>query len=253
MELAVKIDVFEGPLDLLLHLIDKNKVDIIDIPIALITDQYMAYIADMKVDKMNIMSEFVEMAATLISIKTRMLLPKQKDENDELIDPRQELMEQLLEYKKYKLMAESLRSKRLEAGQVFFKKMTIPKEVASFIPKPDPDELLENLDFSMLYTIFQQMMKRNTEKIDPIRSKFGTIKKETFNIHDKIEYILNLRKTRKSFNFGDLLKETTSKSEMIATFLAILELMKISKIIVIQRNVFHDIDIEFIDELQVVV
>jgi len=252
MELAVKIDVFEGPLDLLLHLIDKNKVAIIDIPIALITDQYMAYIADMEVDKMDIMSEFVEMAATLISIKTRMLLPKQKDENDELIDPRQELMEQLLEYKKYKLMAESLRTKRLEAGQVFFKKATIPKEVAFFIPKPDPDELLKDLDFSMLYTIFQQMMKRNTEKIDPIRSKFGTIKKEIFNIHDKIEYILNLRKTMKSFSFGDLLKETTSKSEMIATFLAILELMKISKIIVIQRNVFHDIDIEFIDELKVV-
>ena len=253
MKLDVKIDVFEGPLDLLLHLLDKNKVEITDIPIALITDQYLVYIDHMEVDKMDIMSEFVEMAATLISIKTRMLLPQKKDENDEVIDPRQELMEQLLEYKKYKLMAESLKDRQLDAGQVFFKKATIPNEVASFIPKPDPDELLKDLDFSMLYTIFQQMMKRNTEKIDPIRSKFGTIKKESFNIHDKMEEILRLRETRKRFSFRELLEETTSKSELIATFLAILELMKVSKIIVIQRNVFHDIDVEFMEEDKVMI
>ena len=128
MELAIKIDVFEGPLDLLLHLIDKNKVTITDIPIALITDQYMEYVAVMEVNKMDIMSEFIEMAATLISIKTRMLLPQKKDENDELIDPREELMEQLLEYKKYKLMAQSLKNKQVDTGQVFLKRLQFLKK-----------------------------------------------------------------------------------------------------------------------------
>ena len=186
------------------------------------------------------------MAATLISIKTRMLLPQKKDENDEVIDPRQELMEQLLEYKKYKLMADELRDRQLDAGQVFFKKASIPDEVKSFVPKADPDELLKDVEFSMLYTIFQQMMRRNKDKIDPIRSQFGTIKKETFTIQDKMDEIDKLRETVKKVSFRGLLKEAASKSEMIATFLAILELMKVSKIKVIQRNVFHEIDIEFI-------
>lgn len=246
MELAVKIDVFEGPLDLLLHLIDKNKVEITDIPIALITDQYMEYIELMENDRMEVMSEFIEMAATLISIKTRMLLPQKKDENDEVIDPRQELMEQLLEYKKYKLMADELRNKQLDAGQVFFKKSSIPDEVKAFVPKADPDELLKDVEFSMLYTIFQQMMRRNKDKIDPIRSQFGTIKKESFTVHDKMAEIDKLRDTMKKVSFRDLLKEASTKPEMIATFLAILELMKVSKIKVVQRNVFHEIDIEFI-------
>ncbi len=232
-------------MDLLLHLIDKNKVTITDIPIALITDQYLDYIDCMEQNRMDVMSEFVEMAATLISIKTRMLLPHKKDENDEVIDPRKELMEQLLEYKKYKLMAEELRDKQKDAGQVVFKKPSIPDEVASFVPKADPDELLKDLDFSILYNIFQQMMKKNKDKIDPIRSQFGTIKKESFTVHDKMDEILEMKSRKKRFSFRDLLEKISSKSEMIATFLAILELMKVSKIRVVQRNVFHDIDIEF--------
>jgi len=246
MDLSVKIEVFEGPLDLLLHLIDKNKVEITDIPIGLITDQYMEYIYQMELNKMDVMSEFIEMATTLISIKTRMLLPQKKDENDEAIDPRMELMEQLLEYKKYKLMAEELKTKQLDAGQYFFKAPSIPEEVADYVPKADPDELLKNVDFSMLYTIFQQMMRKNKDKIDPIRSQFGTIKRETFTVHDKMAEIDKMRHKIKKISFRGLLKEASSKSEMIATFLAILELMKVSKIKVVQRNVFHDIDIEFI-------
>jgi len=246
MDLAVKIDVFEGPLDLLLHLIDKNKVSITDIPIALITDQYMEYIDKMERNKMEVMSEFIDMAATLISIKTRMLLPQKKDENDEIIDPRKELMEQLLEYKKYKLMAEHLKDKQMDANQVFFKKATIPVEVSSYVPQANPDELLRDVDFSKLYAIFQELMRKNKSKIDPIRSQFGTIKKESFTVHDKMQEILKLKKEKNKFSFRDLLEKSVTKSEMIATFLAILELMKVSKIKVIQRNVFHDIDVEFI-------
>ncbi len=246
MKLSIRLETFEGPLDLLLHLIDKNKVSITDIPIAIITDQYIAYIEAMEQNKMETMSEFIEMAATLIQIKTKMLLPKKKDENDEEIDPRQELMEQLLEYKKYKLMAEHLKDKQIEAQQVFFKVPTIPQEVSSFVPKADPHALLEGLDFSMMYKIFNEVIKKNKNKIDPIRSKFGTIKRETFTVHDKMEEILQKKKLMPKLSFRQLLTQQITKSEVIATFLAVLELMKVSKIKVVQVNVFHDIDIEFI-------
>jgi len=246
MNLSVKIDVFEGPLDLLLHLIDKNKVTITDIPIALITDQYIAYMELISLNRMDTMSEFVEMAATLIRIKTRMLLPSKKDENDEIIDPRQELMEQLLEYKKYKLIAEQLKDKQIDAGKVFFKKPSIPEEIEAYVPKPDPDALLKDLDFSKLYLIFQQTMKKQENKIDPIRSQFGTIKRENYTVHDKMDEILLLKTTLRRFSFRELLEKAANKSEMIAAFLAILELMKISKIKVVQMNVFHDIEVEFV-------
>lgn len=246
MNLSIKIDVFEGPLDLLLHLIDKNKVTITDIPIALITDQYLEYMDLLSTNRMETMSEFVEMAATLIRIKTRMLLPVKKDENNVEIDPRQELMEQLLEYKKYKLIAEQLKDKQIDAGKVFFKKPSIPDEIEAYVPKPDTEDLLKDLDFSKLYLIFQQTMKKKESKIDPIRSQFGTIKRENFTVHDKMSEILKLKETLKKFSFRELLEKASNKSEMIASFLAILELMKISKIRVVQVNVFHDIDVEFI-------
>lgn len=246
MNLSVKIDVFEGPLDLLLHLIDKNKVTITDIPISLITDQYLEYMELISINRMEAMSEFIEMAATLIRIKTRMLLPVKKDENDEIIDPRQELMEQLLEYKKYKLIAEQLKDKQIDAGKVFFKKPSIPEEIQAFVPKPDTDDLLKDLDFSKLYIIFQQTMKKKENKIDPIRSQFGTIKRENYTVHDKMSEILLLKETIQRFSFRELLEKAANKSEMIAAFLAILELMKISKIKVVQMNVFHDIDVEFV-------
>lgn len=246
MNLSIKIDVFEGPLDLLLHLIDKNKVTITDIPIALITDQYLEYMDLLSTNRMETMSEFVEMAATLIRIKTRMLLPVKKDENNVEIDPRQELMEQLLEYKKYKLIAEQLKDKQIDAGKVFFKKPSIPEEIEAYVPKPNTEDLLKELDFSKLYLIFQQTMKKKESKIDPIRSQFGTIKRENFTVHDKMSEILKLKETIQKFSFRELLEKASNKSEMIASFLAILELMKISKIRVVQVNVFHDIDVEFV-------
>ena len=105
MSIPVKLEVFEGPLDLLLHLIDKNKIDIYDIPIVLITEQYLDYIKQMETEDMNVMSEFLVMAATLLDIKSKMLLPKEEDENEEEEDPRAELVQKLLEYKMYKYMS----------------------------------------------------------------------------------------------------------------------------------------------------
>ncbi len=121
MAIPVKLEVFEGPLDLLLHLIDKNKVDIYDIPIVEITEQYLEYIKQMETSDMNVMSEFLVMAATLIDIKCRMLLPKEVNEEGEEEDPRAELVQKLLEYKMYKYMSLELRDRQVDAARTLYR------------------------------------------------------------------------------------------------------------------------------------
>ena len=135
MAIPVKLPVFEGPLDLLLHLIDKNKIDIYDIPIAEVTDQYLEYIRQMNHEDMNVTSEFMVMAATLIDIKCRMLLPREVNEEGQEEDPREELVTQLLEYKKYKYISGELREKMEEAGQSFFSEAGSSGE-RSGVPSP---------------------------------------------------------------------------------------------------------------------
>ena len=129
MGIPVKLEAFEGPLDLLLHLIEKNKIDIYDIPIVEITNQYMDYIRQMQREDLNVMSEFLVMAATLLDIKCRMLLPKEVTEDGEEEDPRQELVEQLLQYKMYKYMAEELKERQTDSDMVLYRGPDVPKEV----------------------------------------------------------------------------------------------------------------------------
>ena len=140
MAIPVKLNVFEGPLDLLLHLIDKNKIDIYDIPIVEITDQYMEYIHAMEKEDLGIMSEFMVMAATLLDIKCRMLLPKEINEEGEEEDPRAELVQKLLEYKMYKYMSYELRDKMAEAAKSIYKLPSLPKEVEDYKAPIDPQE-----------------------------------------------------------------------------------------------------------------
>ena len=132
MGIPVKLQVFEGPLDLLLHLIEKNKIDIYDIPIVEITNQYMEYIREMQKKDLNIMSEFLLMAATLLDIKCKMLLPKEVNEEGEEEDPRQELVEQLLQYKMYKYMSYELRDRQIDGERMMFREPDIPKEVKTY-------------------------------------------------------------------------------------------------------------------------
>ena len=129
MAIQVKLEAFEGPLDLLLHLIDKNKIDIYDIPIVEITEQYLDYIRQMETEDMNVMSEFLLMAATLLDIKCQMLLPKEVDENGEEEDPRAELVQKLLEYKMYKYMSFELRDKHSDAQKFFYRDQNLPEEL----------------------------------------------------------------------------------------------------------------------------
>ena len=146
-EYPVKLEAFEGPLDLLLHLIEKNKIDIYDIPIVEITNQYMDYIRQMQREDLNVMSEFLVMAATLLDIKCRMLLPKEVTEDGEEEDPRQELVEQLLQYKMYKYMAEELKERQTDSDMVLYRGPDVPEEVREYVEPVDLDRLLDGLQF----------------------------------------------------------------------------------------------------------
>ncbi len=241
MGIPVRLQVFEGPLDLLLYLIDKNKVNIYDIPIVEITKQYLEYIRNMERDDLNIMSEFLVMAATLIDIKSRMLLPKEVDEDGEEIDPRAELVEKLIEYKMYKFMALELKDKQIDAERVLYKKTTLPDEVEMYVPPVDVTELLEDVTLSKLHSIFKSIIKKQENKVDPIRSKFGKIEKEEVSLGDKMDYVREYALHNKSFSFRSLLEEQCGKMEIIVTFLAILELMKTGIINISQENIFDDI------------
>ena len=244
MEMNVKLQVFEGPLDLLLHLLDKNKVNIYDIPIVEITNQYMEYIAEMKRQDLNILSEFLVMAATLIDIKSRMLLPATGDEEEEEEDPRNELVQQLLEYKMYKCMAYELKDLQMDASRVMFKEPTIPEEVLAYEEPINMEELVADVTLAKLNEIYKSIMKKQVDKIDPIRSKYGKIQKEEVSLEEKTAYLEDYAREHKHFSFRALLEAQSSKVEIIVTFLAILELMKVGKIIISQENLFDDIEIE---------
>lgn len=241
MAISIKLEAFEGPLDLLLHLIDKNKVDIYDIPIVEITNQYMEYIQEMQKKDLNIMSEFLLMAATLLDIKCRMLLPVEVNEEGEEEDPRQELVEQLLQYKMYKYMSYELKDRQMDGERLMFKEETLPSEVKEYQEPVDLDVLLEGVTLSRLNEVFQDIMKRQFNKIDPVRSTFGKIEKEEITVEDKMSYLNEYVKTHKEFSFSELLKNQKTKMQTIVTFLAILEMMKMGTISVKQENTFDDI------------
>lgn len=243
MELTVKLQVFEGPLDLLLHLLEKNKVNIYDIPIVEITNQYLEYIGEMKRQDLNIMSEFLVMAATLIDIKSKMLLPKEETEEEEE-DPRAELVQKLLEYKMYKCMSYELKDRQMDAERVVFKVPTIPDEVRQYEEPIDIEELVSDITLTKLNAIFKSVMKKQVDKIDPIRSQFGKIEKEEVSLEERMVYLEEYAMEHKNFSFRGLLEEQSSKMEIIVTFLAILELMKTGKIFISQENIFDDIFIE---------
>ncbi len=244
-ELEFKLEKFEGPLDLLLHLIDKNKVDIYDIPVALITEQYMEYLEGLREDDydMDTMSEFLVMASTLLDIKCRMLLPKEKDEEGEEIDPRTELVQRLLEYKIYKYASLELRDMSMDASRALYKGSSMPKEVLDFEEPIDLEKLVGDNTLQKLNAIFDELIRRQEDKIDPVRSKFGTIEKEEVDAEAKVSYIRNFARGRKSFSFRDLLTEAGSKAEIIISFLCILEMMKNGEVEARQAEVGDDIEI----------
>ena len=249
--ISYKLETFEGPLDLLLHLIDKDKINIYDIPIASITEQYLEYMNHMPQTDLNRTSEFMVMAATLLEIKARMLLPKEVDpETGEEVDPRAELVERLIEHRKMKLMAAELADMEIDAQKHFFKGPTIPKEVAKYEQPVDLDNLLADVDLAKLQEIFRQVMKRKDDRIDPERSRFGTIKREKISLENKIRSLVEYAREHKQFSFRNLLEEQSSKLEVVVTFLGILELTKTGLLQLNQDSLKDDIQIEVNDNVE---
>ncbi len=248
MAISYKLEKFEGPLDLLLHLIDKNKVDIYDIPIVEITRQYLEYVNQMEREDLNIVSDFLVMAATLLDIKSRMLLPAKEDEEGEEEDPRAELVARLLEYKRYKMMAQELLDLEEDAQGILFKPPTVPKEVAQYEPPVDLDQLLDGLTLAKLQRIFEGVMKRQEDKVDPIRSSFGTIKKEPVSLEERVMDVLRFARKKRRFSFRQMLTRQGDKLEIVVTFLAVLELMKVGKLSLTQEHTFDDMEIEILEK-----
>ena len=204
----------------------------------------MEYIRSMQREDMNIMSEFLVMAATLLDIKCRMLLPREVTEDGQEEDPRQELVEQLLQYKMYKYMAYELKERQTNADYVLYRKPSVPEEVQEYVEPVDLDLLLGDLTLAKLNRIFKEVMRRQTDKIDPVRSKFGKIEKEEVTLADRFEHIHEYMKDHQRFSFRQLLEKQKSKMQIVVTFLAILEMIKLGEIHVEQEHTCGEIMIE---------
>ena len=167
------------------------------------------------------------------------------NEEGEEEDPSQELVEQLLEYKLYKYMSYELRDMQADAAYVMYKAPTIPEEVRAYRPKIDPSELLEGVTLSRLHSLFKTIMKRQNDRIDPIRSTFGTLEKEEVDMDEKWIYVESSIKRLQHVSFRELLGAQHTKMQTVITFLVILELMKMGKISIVQEHAFDDIRIEW--------
>ena len=243
MKLDVKVDVFEGPLDLLLHLIEKNKVSIYDIPIALITDQYLEYLHALEeIYSMESIGEFLVMASTLLKIKAHMLLPQEEEEEE---DPREEL----IEYKMYKYAAGELKDRSVDADKIFYKEESVPEEVKSYVEPVNTREIVGDVTLQKLNEVFCMMMKRKKDRQDPVRSRFGKIEREQYKVEDCMEQIRRQMKGLSHINFRTLLEIQPDRENIIVHFLAVLELMKEGEIMVTQKNNFAEIYLTHMEAL----
>lgn len=244
MILNINIDNFQGPFDLLLHLIKKNEMDIYDIKIHEITNQYMDYLQEMKEIDLEITSEFIVIAATLLEIKSKLLLPKAKNqEEEEEKDPREELVSKLLEYKKFKAIANYLKQKQEESGLVFSKKPEIIDDKETI----DTSEILKGITMLELYNLFCKLMNDYENKINHNNVYLSRISPDEYKVEDKMNYLLDGVRSKKTFYFSDIIKNCHNKLEMVVTFMALLELVKIKSIKIYQKNNFNDIFMERIE------
>jgi segregation and condensation protein A len=246
MSMSYKLEVFEGPLDLLLHLIDKNEVDIYNIPISEITEQYMSYLSNIKELQLDVTSEFLVMAATLLSIKSKMLLPKppviEMDgiEIDPEVDPRMELVQKLLEYRKYKGIAEHLREKEIGQSLIFMRE---PEDLSAY-SKKEPENPLQGIHLADLILAFQKALRRSVS-----RNRVAKIHRDEISVKDRIKQVVeSLERSGGKILFSKLLQNEISREEIIVTFLALLELVKIKKVSCYQHSLFEDIVIQFREE-----
>ena len=233
----VDLEVFEGPLDLLLYLIRREEVDIYDIPIEKITAQYMAYLEVMRMLDLNIAGEFLVMAATLMMIKSRMLLPvesraAEEESDEEWIDPRLDLVRQLIEYKKFKDAAGQL----LELETLQSEAFSFGGEMRAFEKEPeDAGQALGDIGLFDLLTAFQEVLAR--APMEPL----GHLEPIRWSVPDKMEAILAMTKAGNRVAFSTLFNQGSQRAEVIVTFLALLELLRLRQISLHQNAAFHEI------------
>jgi segregation and condensation protein A len=233
MSYRIKLELFEGPLDLLLYLVKRDHLNIYDIPISTITEQYLAYLELMKNLDLSIAGEFLVMAATLMQIKSKMLLPpdETQGEDAEEEDPRDELVKQLLEYERFKEIAQELRKREQDQREVFRRPQLDEKTLPGV-----PGAYFEASIFDLI-TAFSKALK------DPPKELFYNVIKDEFTIEEKIHQILHRLLLSSSVALPELFGEAKNKLEIIVTFLAVLELIRLKEIIALQRDLFGEIEI----------
>ncbi|NEW06135.1 segregation/condensation protein A [Paenibacillus sp. SYP-B3998] len=249
MKVTYKLEAYEGPLDLLLHLIDKNELDIYNIPIKDITDQYLAYVQAMQELELDVTSEFLVMAATLLSIKSKMLLPKPPviefdDEYDygmdDDLDPRAELVAKLIEYRKYKSIADMLRDKEVERSLIYTRE---PEDLTPFRPVVHENPV-EGLDVADLLIAFQRTLRKLSN-----RNVIAKIRRDEISVKDRMREVVDLLKFKGGkLLFSKLFDYEMTREEIVITFLALLELMKMKKVTCFQHQLFEDIVIQAKEE-----
>ena len=239
MELPkIKVADFEGPFDLLLHLIRKNKMDIYNIEIYKITNQYLRYLDEMKEMDLEITSEFIVIAATLIEIKSKSLLPKVKveDENEEDIENKLKL--RLIEYKQIKAVSNFFKERHINSGEIYSKKPEIIEDEKS--PKSN-DDIFKNLTLIDLYNIYNNILETYHNKQNNINVVQRKIYTDKYKVEDKMKELLDRFNNANVIEFRSIIKESESKLETVVTFLALLELIKLRVIIAYQEGNFKEI------------
>ena len=230
-KIEVRLDVFEGPLDLLLYLIKKNKMDIYDIKISLIADQYIKYLNTMKKLNMEIATEFMVMASTLMFIKSRMLLPVEKVSEDDIDveNPEDALVEKLVKYKIYKEVAKQFSD--LEDDMVHAHKRDTSKDVAKYTQ----NEYFFDFSFYEMLKYYKELMNKQDD------AKFHQVIKDDFTVEEKINYFKKFFKSKNSTTMTEIIKKSNSRMEVVVYFLAVLELVRLKVLKVKQNESFGDI------------
>jgi segregation and condensation protein A len=234
MRYKVKLELFEGPLDLLLYLVKKDHLNIYDIPIAQVTEQYVRYLELMRLLDLNIAGEFLVMAATLMQIKSKMLLPAEESPEEEpQEDPRAELVRRLLEYEKFKEIAENLRQRETTQSELFKRKNPQGGEAEAITP----NEVYFEASLFDLINAFSKALEEVPKEL------FYEVIKDEFSVEDKVHQILHLLLVRSSITLIELFEQAKNKIEIVVVFLAILELIRLKEIVARQRGIFEEIEI----------
>ena len=236
MRYRIKLDIFEGPFDLLLFLIRKNEVDIYDIPISRVTEQFLLYIETLQLLDLNVAGDFIEMAAILMHIKARLLLPRTEVEGEEPDDPRTELVERLIEYKRFKEASYELDDLEEIRSKVYKRK---------YFDYLRQEEDISDEAFLDQVTLFDLMVAFRKALDNMPKVTYHEVRKIEITVEQQAEYILNKLKTSRVVLFQDIMREIKEKIVLIVTFVSMLELVRNKKIIVRQSKVFDDIRIKF--------